>query len=178
MTLRETDRSFLEHLYERTRDDPATRVSMYDIGREAGLDKNASKQVSEELIAHGFVEIRTLAGGIGITTEGIDEVTTSGAGAGGFDPGAVTLGDQPVLDENARQAVDALIAGLKPRIGNLGLAFDPLGELLADFRTVDAQLMSPHPKTAIIKACFNSILNTLKRAGEQESVAGIQRLLG
>lgn len=168
MKLEETDRSFLKKLYEHSREDAAIQVSMYDIGMEIGLDKSAAKQVAEELIALGFVEIRTLAGGIGITPEGIGEVENTGAPANDFGPHAVRLGDTPVLDENAGRAVDTISARLKSSIGDLGLAFDPLAEMLADLKTIDAQMMSPRPKTEIIKACFNSISDTLKQAGDPE----------
>ena len=84
MTISELDesgRQFLIQLFEQTRGDPSVQVSMYDLGNDLGLDRDASSRVAEILMGLQLVEIRTLSGGIGISTEGVDEVRTLLGGA-------------------------------------------------------------------------------------------------
>jgi hypothetical protein len=73
----ETGRQFLLQLYQQTKGDPTVQVSMYDLGEELGLDRKASSRVAEQLIALQLIEIVTLAGGIGISTDGVKEVQAS-----------------------------------------------------------------------------------------------------
>ncbi|HAY37878.1 MAG TPA: hypothetical protein DCY53_00165 [Desulfobacteraceae bacterium] len=70
---------FLVELYHRTQGDASVEVSMFDIGESLGLDRRLSLRTAEELIGTGLVEIKTLSGIIGITTEGITEVRQLGA---------------------------------------------------------------------------------------------------
>jgi len=70
---------FLVELYHRTQGDASVKVSMFDIGESLGLDRKLSLRTAEELIGTGLVEIKTLSGIIGITTEGITEVRQLGA---------------------------------------------------------------------------------------------------
>ena len=90
---------FLVELYLLTQGDPSIMVSMYDIGETLGLDRNDSLRTAEELIGTGLVEIKTLNGGIGITTDGVDEAHQMGASVGDEAQGNLSLGDEPVLDE-------------------------------------------------------------------------------
>lgn len=176
--MKETDQSFLTLLYEKTRNDASIQVSMYDIGAEIGLEKNNAQRVAEELIGLDFVEIRTLAGDIGITPKGLQEIEKINGFSITSSSDAVTLGTSTVLEEKVWRAVDHICAKLKCRAGNLGLAFDPLSELLADLKTIDAQMMSARPKTAIVRECFKSISATLKQIGDDESITAILRLVG
>ena len=64
-------KSFLDELYLRTKGDSAAQVSMYDVGATLGLSKAESGSLAESLMVEGLVELKTLAGGIGITSEGL-----------------------------------------------------------------------------------------------------------
>ncbi len=67
---------------------------------------------------------------------------------------------------------------LKSQAGNLGLDFDDLSELLADLKTIDAQLGSSRPKTAIIRECLGSIKETLEGLADNKSLGQVKTLLG
>jgi hypothetical protein len=50
--------------------------------------------------------------------------------------------------------------------------------LMADLKTIDAQLASPNPKTAIIRECFRSIVGVLKAVDNNDTLKSIKTLLG
>jgi hypothetical protein len=167
---------FLVELYLRTQGDSSIKVSMYDIGEVLGLDRRASFQTAEELLVTGLAELKTLSGGIGITTDGVAEARQLGVvGEGNTGP---SLGNAPVLDETGRQAVEQISTRLKSQMGEKGLDFDQLAEMLADLKSIDTQLSSPKPKTAIIRECFQSIKGVLQKSGDADSLALVKILLG
>jgi hypothetical protein len=63
-------------------------------------------------------------------------------------------------------------------VSNLGLDFDGLSELMADLKTIDAQLGSSRPKTGIIRECLRSIKAVLEGIGNGDSLVKIRALLG
>lgn len=170
-------KAFLLELFEKTSGDLSGQVSMYDIGQAVGLDRDAAGRIGEELMGWELVEVRTLAGGIGITETGRNTARKMGAGPGGSDNTSVRLGTAPILEDPARQAVDSAAAQLKTRAGDLGADFNRVSELIADIKTIDAQLASPMPKTAIIRECFRSICAVLEKIGAEEALAPVRTLL-
>ena len=60
----------------------------------------------------------------------------------------------------------------------MGLRYEALSELMTDLKTVDIQLESARPKTAILRECFRSIKSVLDQAGDEENVIRIDGLLG
>ena len=169
---------FLMELFEKIEGMTAGSTSMYDIGSGIGLDRDAARQVAENLMSEGLIEIRTLSGGVAVTEEGIEAARELGAGEGAGGDSQTRLTDAPILDGPGREAAEALSAFLKAHSRELQLAFDPLAELIADLRTIDAQLASPRPKTAVLRACFESIRGVLTSAGAKEELARVNRLLG
>ena len=165
---------YLLHLYRKTEGNPSVQVSMYDAGASIGLDRDTASRMAEDLIGWEMVELRTLSGGIGISENAVRQIETSGmAGSGGADPLAA-FGNNVVIDADARRAVEQITAAAKDRVGTLGLAFEILSEVMADLKSIDAQLESPRPKTAIVRECFRS----LKSALEPDEIAErIGRLL-
>jgi hypothetical protein len=176
--LDEIGRQFLIQLFEQTGGDPSAQVSMYDVGEGLGLDRDSSSRAAENLIGLQMVEIRTLSGGIGISTEGANEVKRLAGGATPADGSPNTLTDQPVMDSVSCQGVEQIAGELKNQAGNLGLEFDRLSELMADLKTIDAQLGSSRPKTAIIRECLGSIKEVLQGSAKSEILVKVQRLLG
>jgi hypothetical protein len=176
--LDESGQRFLIQLFEQTSGDPSVQVSMYDIGEDLSMDRDTSSRVAENLIGLQLVEIRTLSGGIGISAQGTAEVQhlmADAAPTGEF-PGR--LSDQPIMDQINSQALGQVTRELKNQAGNLGLDFDSLTELTADLKTIDAQLGSSRPKTAIIRECLNSLKGTLEGLAESEILVKIRGLLG
>jgi hypothetical protein len=174
----ETGRQFLLQLYQQTNGDATVQASMYDLGEELGLDRDASSRVAEQLIALQLVEIVTLAGGIAISADGLNEVQTSFGVQTDSGKTVVQLGSEGVLDQTRARAVTHVLDQLKSQAGNLGLDFEKLAELMADLKTIDAQMDSPCPKTAIIKECLRSIKQTLEGQAQSDSLAKISELLG
>lgn len=174
----ETGRRFLVELFIQTKGDISSQVSMYDIGVKLGLDKEAAARVAEGLMVLELVELRTLSGGIGITTDGLEEVRKLGVDLDVSEGAGPKLGNALILENATRHAVDHITAVLKTQAGNMGLDFEVLTELIADLKTIDAQLISSRPKTAIIRECFKSIKGVLENVGEKESVIRIKGMLG
>ena len=176
--LDETGQQFLIQLFEQTGGDSSAQASMYDVGEGLGLDRDTSSRVAETLMGLELVEIRTLSGGIGISAEGADEVKrlTGGLSPAAGSPGRLT--DDPVMDPVSTQGVEQVAGELKSQTGNLGLDFDGLSELMADLKTIDAQLGSSRPKTAIIRECLRSIKGILEGSAKSEILEKIQGLLG
>ena len=168
---------FLVELYVQTQGDPSTTVSWFDIGETMGLDREASTRLAENLFGTGLAEIKTLSGGIGITAAGVAEAQQSGASiTRKGDPGLV-LGNT-VLNEAACQAVERIVADLKSQLCEKRLDFDSLAELMADLKSIDAQMSSPNSKTAIIRECFRSIMGVLQKTGDTDSLIPLKTLLG
>ena len=176
--LDEGGRQFLIQLFEQTRGDTSAQVSMYDVGNDLGLDRDTSSRVAETLMGLQLVEIRTLSGGIGISTEGADEVKRLMGGAAMTGELQRKLTDQSIMDQISSQAVEQAAGELKRKAGNLGLDFEGLSELMADLKTIDAQLGSSRPKTAIIRECLYSLKETLEGLADNESLMKIKGLLG
>ena len=181
MTISELDESgqqYLIHLFEQTNGDAAAQVSMYDVGEGLGMDRDTSARVAETLIGLQLVEIRTLSGGIGISSEGAAEVKGLMGGATPMGESAAKLSDQPIMDAQSCQAVQRAADALKAQTGNLGFDFDRLSELMADLKTIDAQLGSSRPKTAIMRECLRSIKEILEAQTDHESLLEVKELLG
>ena len=169
---------FLQELYNRCGGDPAGTFSMFDIGLAVGLEREKAGAVGEELIGWGLVEVRTLSGGVSIAESGIKKVRQLSAGPPGPDGRAVQLGTDPVLEEAGRDAVDRIVTRLKSDIGDLGLGFERLAEVMADIKSIDAQLSSPRPKTAIVREGLRSMLDILKETGAAQQSRAVKDLLG
>lgn len=176
--INETGQQFLLHLYQQVNGDPAVHVSMYDIGEALGLDRPSASRVAEELIALQLVEIKTLSGGIGISTDGVEEIRDSFGDQSAAGDKIDQLGSDPVLDKNRCQAVSQVTDDLKGKAGKLGLDFDALSELMADVKTLEAQLGSSRPKTAIIIECLRSLRDVAQTADDSDNLLKIRALLG
>ncbi len=176
--LDESGQQYLIQLFEQTNGDTAAQVSMYDVGEGLGMDHDTSARVAETLIGLQLAEIRTLSGGIGISAEGATEVKDLMGGVPQSGETSGRLSDQPIMDANGCKAVEHVADALKNQTGNLGLDFDGLSEMMADLKTIDAQLGSSRPKTAIIRECLRSIKALLEAQPESENLLKVNGLLG
>jgi len=174
----ETGLEFLIQLFEHVKGDPSVQASMYEIGELMGLDRDTASRVAEDLIGQQLIEIRTLSGGIGISADGAGKAQSLVGAAGAGDQKIAKLDDSLVLDGNAADCVNAFIDELKSRAGALGLGFEDLTDLMADLKTIDAQMASSHPKTAIIRECFGSIQAALEKADDKEIMVKVKAFLG
>jgi hypothetical protein len=127
--LDERSRQFLIQLFEQTSGDPSAQASMYEVGESLGMDRDTSCRVAETLIGLQLVEIRTLSGGIGISSEGAEEVKGLIGGTTFAGKSADKLSDHPIMDQIGCQAVQQVALDIKSRAGGLGLDFDGLRRL-------------------------------------------------
>jgi len=166
--------TYLDELFRQTEGKVDAQVSMFDIGAAMGLEKEAARRVAEDLIAEGLVEIKTLSGGIGITDQGIDLAQNrSGAVVGA----SLSLGNSPVLEEQGRLALDAVLNSIKNHLARNPTAFSRLEEMVIDIKTIDVQLLSPHPKTEIIRAVLHSLADGLTAAGVSALADDLEKLV-
>ena len=170
-------RDLLLHLYRETGADPAVQVSLYETGAALGLDRDAASRATEDLIGWELVELRTLSGGIGISEKAIGEIEASGLAGDSTSDCVAAFGKTVHIDDDARRVVEQITAAVKTRAGSIGLDFDRLSEVLADLKTIDAQLDSPLPKTTIVRECFRSLKSALETVETDETVMQINRLL-
>ncbi len=176
--LDESGQNFLLSLYRETNGDTGIQISMYDIGTDLGLERSEASKLAEDLMGWSLVELRTLSGGIAITSSAIVELEELGYGAAGTTEAPVCLGNEAIVTNEVRQAVERVTADVKQSAGHLGLQYDTLSELMADLKTIDIQFESTQPKTAILRECLRSIKSVLDTAGDEETVIRVNGLLG
>jgi hypothetical protein len=173
-----TAQQFLIQLFKQTKGDSTAQVSMYDIGDQLGLDRKKASTVAQELIGAMLVDIRTLSGGIGISMDG-SQMAQKLVGPAAFSGnGFVKLDDTPLLNASGRHSVEQIVSELKNQAGSLGLDFDTLNELMADLKTIDAQMESSRPKTGIVRECLFSVLAILENSSDNKSIGRIGTLVG
>lgn len=163
---------FLLELYRMTQGDGSVKVATEDVGAAIGLDKEAAGKMSEDLIGEGWIEIKTLSGGIGITAEGVEAARAAGA-RGPASATALSLGKGPVLDTDGRAAVEALIDTIKRNLSTSQAPYNELEEMVIDLKTLEIQMCSPQPKTAIIREIFRSLEAVLKKTGATQTAQRI-----
>jgi hypothetical protein len=177
INLDESGKKFLLQLFKLSNGDVSAKVSMYEIGDSLKMDRGQANFITTELVSFDYVEIKTLSGGIGITKPGLE--AAKNLGAEGRDQNETPqLGLEPILNEVRKNACDIMVANIKSKAGKLGLEFDAMAEIMADLKTIDAQLSSPKPKTGIIRESFRSVQTVLKIAGDTEIVNRITKLIG
>jgi len=177
-SLEQIDRDFLQQLYDRTRGDASIKVSMYEIGEAIDLDRDTSSQVAQTLIGLDFVEIKTLSGGIGISPDGVAAIESGGDGVAPPAGVVPALSNARILSTADLGAVEQIIAYLKNEAAGFNLDFEAMAELVADLRTIDAQLSSSRPKTDVVRACLQSIEALMTALGHKEAGSRLRALTG
>lgn len=166
---------YLNELYQRTEGDAGAQVSMFDVGAAMGLEKEAARRLAEDLIAEGLIEIKTLSGGIGITAQGIDIAQP----AGGIGAGTkLDLGNGPLLEEKGRQALEHVLTEIKNSLASGPAPYARLEEMVMDIKTIDIQLLSPRPKTAVIREVLRSLQDGLAVSGAAGLAAEVEKTIG
>mgnify|MGYP001817425903 CR=1 FL=1 len=176
--LNESGQQFLLSLYKKTNGDTTIQKSMYDIGSDMGLDREEASKLTEDLMGWSLVEIRTLSGGIAITRVAVEEIEELGYGLDDSAETGVQLGRDAIVSAEVRLVIENLTGDIKQTAGSLGLPFESLSELMTDLKTIDVQLDSTRPKTAILRECFLSIKPILDKAGDSQNYNRVFILLG
>ena len=163
-TIRPEVKMYLFELFQKTEGDSAAQVSMFEVGAALGLAKEDAGKMAETLIGEGLAEVKTLSGGIGITASGIETVQAAG-GAGAADTAVAGLGTGPVLVDKGRAAAVSICAEIKAHIAQSKAPYEHLEEMVMDLKCIDVQLLSPRPKTAIVREALRALQDTLKASG-------------
>jgi len=177
-TISQEEKNFMLELHTMTGGDIAAQVSMYDVGSALGLDKSAVTALSQDLMIEELVELKSLSGSIGITGKGLAVLEREGliAAAG---QQTVRLGNGPVIDDQDRQQIELLLAEIKAGAASSPADYAHLEELVIDIKTMEVQLLSPRPKTAMIRSIFHALQGSAALAAGSAGIAEkIGRFLG
>jgi len=170
-----TTRQFLAELMHCTQGDPQARISMYQVGATLGLEKAEAGKLAEEVIAEGWAEIKTLSGEIGITPDGIE--ASGGPAVDGDRPQTPSMGKGPIIQDDERAAVEQILGQVQERLNSLSPPYGTLEEIVMDLKTARVQLLSPKPKTAIIKEVLRSLGDALHSAAGDDTATLIEEMI-
>jgi hypothetical protein len=178
MTLEDVQlNSFLQQLYQAAGGETGAEVSMYAIGDALGLDRSEAGSMAEDLIIDGLAELKNLAGGISITAEGLqalDIATADSSRESGF--GA--LGNKEIVESDAARAVEAAVTEIRTAVSSAGMEYGATEEIIIDIKTLETQLMSPRPKTKIIREVLWSLASVLAvQEGNEKLADSIRRMI-
>jgi len=157
------EHAFLNQLYTMSQGDPGSQVSMYDIGAALGLEKSEAGTLAESLFIQDLAELKTLSGGITITESGLKALGRSLPGVSKEQ--ALTLGRDPVLAPETIKMVTGLLAEIKAVLEMETNVYAWVEEVVMDIKTMEVQLLSPKPKTGIVREIFTSLHRNLKQTG-------------
>lgn len=167
-------RKYLIELHEMTGGDETAQVSMYDVGAALGLDRSAAGALAEDLIVEGLVELRNLAGGISITQEGLELLNAGDNRSGGETP---LLGNSPSLGDDKKEAVGLIVEELQSELSSKQLPYEIIEKIVIDIKTLQVQLLSPSPTTAIVREILRSLAQSANDGGLQKSAGKINTMI-
>ncbi|MBI5550237.1 MAG: hypothetical protein HY911_01930 [Desulfobacterales bacterium] len=173
----ETQKAFLLELYRSADGAAGVQRSMHAVGAAIGLDKEHAGKTAEDLIGKGWVEIKTLSGGIGLTAEGIETAQQEGAGGGSGGGPLPKLGKGPLLAEPERAAVEKMLSEIRQSIPALKAEYAQLEEMVLDLKTAEVHLLSPRAKTAVIREVLRGLQAALAKAGAKDTADRIGRMI-
>lgn len=159
---------FLVELYNRTEGSEENQVSMHDVGAALGMDKSQAGALGEELIVEGLADLRTLAGGIAITSQGLEMLQKAGLITAVIAKSDFQLSGGPVLQEADHEEIEKILEKIRQAVSQQTAAFEVLEEIVIDLKTIEVQLLSPKPKTAVVCQVFSSLQSSLKELGLDE----------
>ncbi|MDJ0623939.1 MAG: hypothetical protein QNJ17_13300 [Desulfocapsaceae bacterium] len=158
---------FLYELHRQTDGNIENQASMHEVGEHIGLAKTAAAALAEELMLNDLVELKTLAGEIGITQAGLDMLAQSGRIQQTL--GQVQrLSGEEVLTDDDRSILHSLVGDIQKVIATSELEYPRLEEMIVDLKTMEVQLLSKRPKTTIVQAILESLSVSLKTLHRSE----------
>jgi hypothetical protein len=171
------EKRYLTELCSKTQGKTEVQVSMFDVGAAIGLEKTEAGMIAEELIIQGLAELKSLSGGIGITTQGIELIrgkTVAAPVPAGDD---LQLGGGTVLGEKGRQSLERVLGNVRAAVILRNATFGQLEEIVIDIKTIETQLLSPNPKIAVIREVLRSLQKNLTSMGNSALAAEIDALI-
>lgn len=175
---------FLLRLYTVTGGDELRVANMFDLGKDIGLSPDQTTGVYQYLRGEGLVKARGIGGLIGLTHEGVVEIENSisnpqqptqhfpamslvvvGQMIGSQIQQVVGPVTQTALIQTERlNELREILAGLEASVAELGIEPKRQSDLLAEIRTLNAQLQSSKPETSVIMRGLASIRRILEGA--------------
>ncbi|WP_143005423.1 hypothetical protein [Desulforhopalus singaporensis] len=162
--------NFLEELYRITGGDETVHANMHDVGSAIGFERTEAGRIAEDLMVKGLVELKTLAGNIAITREGLAHLGMAAPADKTAEDGA-SLSEGPVANSEDLNILETLRQQLKAAIPPQHLDFDTLEEIVIDLKTLDTQLLSPKPKIGIAREILRSIRSCLEKCDDTAEIA-------
>lgn len=175
---------FLLELYKLTDGNTTSMVSMWDIGKTLGFDRDTTIKVVQYLQGEGLLDYKALGGIIGITHRGVMEVEESMKNkekpTEHFPPLINIISAQNIImthstvqqghsltqyttiDETNKKNLNDIVKELKELVGKSKIDSEKEAELAADTKTIETQLLSPKPKTRIIVDALASVKNVVQ----------------
>lgn len=161
-TTAERNNDFLLELYNQTEGDTDRQVSMHDIGAAIGMEKADASTLAEDLIMDMLVELKTLSGGIGITAKGLEKLQQLGMVRSSATT-AYRLSREKVATADDLDAIHTIIKEIQLSIPQADSEFENLEELIIDLKTLEVQLLSPRPKTSVVREILRSLYDCMNR---------------
>ena len=161
---------FLHELYRQTAGEIENQASMHEVGALIGLEKTAAAALAEELMVNDLVELKTLAGEIGITQAGLDLLAQSGRIQQSQGQVQRLSGEEVPTDED-RTIIQNIVVDIQQVVATSKLDYPRLEEMIVDLKTIEVQLLSVRPKTTIIRAVLNSLASSLETMHQSEVLA-------
>jgi hypothetical protein len=156
-----TSASYLQELYDTTQGDPEVTVSMHDIGLAIGIEKSEAGRIAEELMVTGYIDLKTLAGGISITNDGLTSL--------GMPPQptenetSLQLSSGANITSEDRQVIDTILSNIKNELTGQNHKYQTIEQAVLDIKVLELHLLSPSPKTAVILALFRSLAQSFDK---------------
>lgn len=167
-------KAYLFELYTMTGGDTEAQVSMYAVGESLGLEKTDAGMMAENLYTQGFAELKTLSGGIGITVEGLEMLQIK---AEPKPDKSFRLGKTPVLENQGQEVVEKILEELKTFMSQTKLPYPQMEEMVMDIKTIEIQMLSPKPKTEIVREVFRSLHKNVTPLGPENLAAKLNALI-
>ena len=155
-------RTFLFELCTMAAGDTSTRISMYEVGTAVGLTRPEAEAIVQELAVESQVELMSLSGAISITQAGLAALEMAAPVAAGD---AVVLGGDIVLQQEVRRVVEKLCSEIKAALPGKIHEYPLLEEIVIDLKTIEVQLLSPRPKTEVIRSQLLCLAASCRSAG-------------
>lgn len=169
-------KSFLDELHLQTKGDRTARVSMYDVGATLGLSRAESGSLAESLMVEGLVELKTLAGGIAITSEGLAILGVTATGQGAAEQ-APSFSSGPLATDRDRQMIGQIVGQIKDSIAGHSVGYDRLEEIVIDLKTLELHMLSPRPKVPVLRALLRSLYEALVAADIKQAATMLKPLI-
>lgn len=170
-----TTHAFLYQLFTATVGDPDNQAASHDIGAALGLEPDESGEIAQNLCIMGFAELKTLSGDVGITVQGLKEINQKAPA--GSSAATASLSQGPVLDPEDIKTMTSILEAIKEKTAPASLSYEKTEEIVIDIKTIEIQMLSPRPKTEIIKATLQSLKQGLSDLGDTELMARIDGLV-